>query len=168
MHAQRPQSGPFGKTRSGQIRFTPNGFLIYSNISYCLPFLFVTGASGLDDQLGCTPPLKRSSVKDFGASSNHPQRHTTQSRLISLPNWKAHDQDFEVWLGLQVQTRSSDFPSLPLDSAALCLASVSDTFSHETTSWGTEAPSSHSPQRPYRGRGHAPPSIHFQFLKNAL
>ena len=27
--------------RSGWIRLTPNGFLIYSNISYCLPFLFV-------------------------------------------------------------------------------------------------------------------------------
>ena len=34
-------SGPFGRTRSGWIRFTPNGFLICSNISYCLPFLFV-------------------------------------------------------------------------------------------------------------------------------
>ena len=29
------------KTKSGQIRFIPNGFLVYSNISYCLPFLFV-------------------------------------------------------------------------------------------------------------------------------
>ena len=34
---------PFWKTKSGRIRFTLNGFLIYSNISYCLPFLFVNG-----------------------------------------------------------------------------------------------------------------------------
>ena len=34
-------SGPFGKKQSGQIRFTPNAFLLYSSISYCLPFLFV-------------------------------------------------------------------------------------------------------------------------------
>ena len=39
----QPQSGHFGKTRSGGIRFTQNGFLIYSNISYYLPFLFVKG-----------------------------------------------------------------------------------------------------------------------------
>ena len=32
-------SGPFGKIRSDRIRFTPNGFLIYSNISYCSPFI---------------------------------------------------------------------------------------------------------------------------------
>ena len=37
-----PWSGPFGKTRSGRIRFTQNGFLVYSNISYYLSFLFVT------------------------------------------------------------------------------------------------------------------------------
>ena len=30
------------KTKSGGTRFIPNGFLIYSNISYCLPFQFVT------------------------------------------------------------------------------------------------------------------------------
>ena len=29
------------KTKSGRIRFIPNGFLIYSNISYWLQFLFV-------------------------------------------------------------------------------------------------------------------------------
>ena len=39
-------SGPFGKTKSGRIRSTPNGFLIDSNISYCLPFLFVRGNFG--------------------------------------------------------------------------------------------------------------------------
>ena len=31
------------KAQSGRIRFIPNGFLIYSNMSYCLPFLFVRG-----------------------------------------------------------------------------------------------------------------------------
>ena len=30
------------KTKSGQIKFKPNGFFIYSNISYCLPFLVVS------------------------------------------------------------------------------------------------------------------------------
>ena len=34
-------SGPFEKTKSGLISFTPNGFLIYSNSPYCLPFQFV-------------------------------------------------------------------------------------------------------------------------------
>ena len=46
MHAQQSQSGPFGKTKSGWIRFIPNGFLIYSNIAYCLPFQFVTAKNG--------------------------------------------------------------------------------------------------------------------------
>ena len=39
-------SGPFEKRKIklGQISFTPNGLLIYSNISYCLSFLsLVTG-----------------------------------------------------------------------------------------------------------------------------
>ena len=40
---QLPWSGHFGKTSSGRIRFTPNGFLIYSNIFYYLPFLSVRG-----------------------------------------------------------------------------------------------------------------------------
>ena len=33
-------TGPFGKTNSVRIRFTPNDFLICSNISYCLPFIY--------------------------------------------------------------------------------------------------------------------------------
>ena len=31
---------PLSKTRSGRIRFTPNAFLIYSNLSNCLPFIY--------------------------------------------------------------------------------------------------------------------------------
>lgn len=32
-------SGPFGQRRSGRIRFNPNGFFMYSNISYCLSYI---------------------------------------------------------------------------------------------------------------------------------
>ena len=49
-------SGPFGKTRSGQIRFTPNGFLLYS-ISYCLPFVYQLESPGeLEDEAASDPP----------------------------------------------------------------------------------------------------------------
>ena len=44
MRAQQPWSGPFGKDK-GPIRFTPNGFLMYSSISYCLPFVFVNSTT---------------------------------------------------------------------------------------------------------------------------
>ena len=56
MHAQWPRSGPFGKTRSGQLRFTPNGFLIYSNISYYLPFLFVRTSTQVELAPRCPVP----------------------------------------------------------------------------------------------------------------
>ena len=40
-------SGPFGKTRSGQLCFNPNGFLIYFNTSYCLSFVYQSIVSPL-------------------------------------------------------------------------------------------------------------------------
>ena len=39
MHAQQATSGPFGNKSSGQISFNPNGFLRYSNTSYCFSLL---------------------------------------------------------------------------------------------------------------------------------
>ena len=41
MLAQGHSQALLEKTKSGRIRFTPNGFLIYSNIFNCLPFSFV-------------------------------------------------------------------------------------------------------------------------------
>ena len=40
MQAQQAMPGPFGKTRSGQISFKANDFLIYSNIYYCFSFIY--------------------------------------------------------------------------------------------------------------------------------
>ena len=77
MHAQWPRSGPFGKTRSGRIRFIQNGFLIYSNIAYSLPFLFVS------KQLKFLPSPLRVSIDKAIPSSSWPREGGME---ISFPN----------------------------------------------------------------------------------
>ena len=51
MHAQWPRQALWEKIRLGRISFTPNGFLIYSNISYCLLFVYTQ----MDPQGTLTP-----------------------------------------------------------------------------------------------------------------
>ena len=66
-------SGPFGKTRSGRIGFTSNGFLIYSNISYYLPFLFVIVMDTLlrEKHHSRVQKWKRKSYKNTCFSESH-------------------------------------------------------------------------------------------------
>ena len=84
MHAQQPQPDPFEKTRSGRIRFTPNGFLMYSNISYYLPFLFVKGISFFGGRQECTY-IKLSGVKSHQIR-NQPEDDEGEIRAKEIAN----------------------------------------------------------------------------------